>query len=126
MTQLRDQGFNCAQTVLGSCCEELGLPLEQALALMGGFGGGCGKGEICGALSGAIAAIGLAKPHNLPGDRKAKEEIRQTAAETVDAFRAEFGCVTCRELLEKYGGREHCGAFIAAAVETIGKILEKE
>ena len=48
-------GYNCAQSVLFSFCEELGLDADTALKIACGFGAGMGrKGEVCGAVSGAL------------------------------------------------------------------------
>ena len=52
-------GFNCSQAVLSVFCEELGLDKETAARIAGGFGGGIGHlGETCGAVTGAIMAMG--------------------------------------------------------------------
>jgi len=52
------EGFNCAQSVLFSFCDDLQLDKNSALKLSCGFGGGMGrKEEVCGAVSGGIMAI---------------------------------------------------------------------
>ena len=54
------EGYNCAQSVLFSFCEELGLDAETALKLSCGLGAGMGRqGEVCGAVSGGIVVLGL-------------------------------------------------------------------
>jgi C_GCAxxG_C_C family probable redox protein len=50
--------YNCAQAVLGAFCEESGLDINIAFKLANGFGGGIRCGETCGAVSGAVMAIG--------------------------------------------------------------------
>ena len=59
--KLHKSGFNCAQSVLGACGEYTGLDDNTALAVSAGFGGGVRSGEICGAISGAVMAIGMAQ-----------------------------------------------------------------
>lgn len=53
------QKYHCSQAVLVAFAEKLGLTEEQALKLGGCFGGGMCKGEVCGACTGALMALGL-------------------------------------------------------------------
>ena len=53
-------GYNCAQAVLFSFCDDLGFDKDAALRLACGFGAGMArKQEVCGAVTGGILAIGL-------------------------------------------------------------------
>lgn len=63
---LFDEKFNCSQAVLGAFAEEYGLSEEQALHIALCFSAGMRKGEVCGAVSGAIMVLGLkyANEHN--------------------------------------------------------------
>ena len=55
-----NNGFNCAQAVLTSHCQEYGLSDEMAKKIAGGFGAGMGyNSEVCGAVTGALMLIGL-------------------------------------------------------------------
>ena len=60
-TRIHESGHNCAQSVFCSCREYTGIDDKTALAISGGFGGGVRCGEICGALSGAVMAIGAVR-----------------------------------------------------------------
>ena len=51
--------FNCSQAVLGAYAEDYGLTIDQAMKVAACFSGGVRKGEVCGAVSGAIMVIGL-------------------------------------------------------------------
>ena len=54
----REKGFNCAETVLCAANDAWDLHLEPAvIRTMGGFGGGMGTRNVCGAVSGGIAAL---------------------------------------------------------------------
>ena len=75
-------------TLWNGVCEELGLTEEQALKLGGCFGGGMCKGEVCGACTGALMALGLKfgqcdiedleiKIEILDGDKKVIETINK-------------------------------------------------
>ena len=71
---LHGQGANCAQAVLCAFAGELGLDAETAMRAATGFGGGMGRlAGTCGAVTGAIMAIGLARGMRAPGDQQAKE-----------------------------------------------------
>ncbi len=93
------QGFNCAQSVFAACAQEMGLSEEQALRLSAGFGAGVGRMRgMCGAFSGLTMVAGHCKG-NLTGEPQDKEVVFSLVRELADAFKAEFGTLTCRELL---------------------------
>ena len=53
-------GYNCAQAVLFSFCDDLVFDKNTALKLACGFGAGMGRRqEVCGAIIGGIIALGL-------------------------------------------------------------------
>lgn len=92
-------GYNCAQAVLCANSAKLGLNPDTALRLACGFGGGVARdGEICGAVSGAIIAVGL-KHGRGEGEEKGKTEACYTKTQELIAyFRARHGSIVCREL----------------------------
>ena len=52
-------GYNCAETTLHAANDAWDLQLEPStFTAMSGFGGGMGTGNVCGAISGGIAAMG--------------------------------------------------------------------
>lgn len=91
-------GFNCAQSVLAALNEYTGLDDCAALAVSAGFGGGLRSGEICGAVSGAVMALGLAFPFNDAENAEAKAAIAALAKNCVAKCNEEFGCVRCLDL----------------------------
>ncbi len=108
-TQLHESGCNCCQAVLMSCCEKLGLAQEQAYHLAAFFGAGMRNGEVCGAASGALMALGLQY-----GD----ENNRQCgkSREFLDAFRKEHGTLLCRDILAQHQ-KKICPALIQFAAQ---------
>lgn len=78
-----------------------GLSSEAALQLGAGFCHGMGgAGCACGALSGAVAVMGLfIGPHGRDGC--AKKKFRAVVKEMHDRFRARFGATCCRVLSKK-------------------------
>lgn len=94
------QGYNCSQAVIAAYTDVLDLDFETAVKLGASFGGGMGRlREVCGAVSGAFAVLGLLKGYSDPKDNTAKK----THYELIQKFAAEFkeknSSYICRELL---------------------------
>jgi C_GCAxxG_C_C family probable redox protein len=93
--------FNCAQAVFVTFAPELGLERDLALRVAGGLGGGIGRlgSEVCGAVSGAVLAIGLKHGKYLPEDNAAREQTYALVQEFARRFCALHGHLRCRDLL---------------------------
>lgn len=98
--ELYDSGFNCSQSVLAVFCEDYGLDRETALKAVCGFGGGFRSGEICGAVSGAVAVIGLKYGQHDAGDKDSKRICYARTKEFIKSFKEKNGSVVCREILK--------------------------
>jgi len=93
-------GFNCAQAVLSTYCEQLGLDKTTALKIAGSFGGGMGYiDETCGAVTGAIMLIGLKHGKVQKNDNEAKETTYRLIQEFTRRFKALNGSVKCTDLI---------------------------
>ena len=57
--EMSSKGCNCAQMVFSYFAEKNGLDINKALKISSAFGGGMGKGDICGVITGAYMALGL-------------------------------------------------------------------
>ncbi len=132
-------GYSCSQAVLSSRCEKYGLDQKTALTIASGFGGGMARtGNTCGAVSGAIAIIGLHAGSYRAGDTEAKENTYRIVREFVAGFEEEFGSTNCTELTgchlgtasgydkaQKNGIFENvCPRFVDGAVEILDRILD--
>lgn len=99
ISELLSEGYDCGQITLLSAAMKLGMSREEALSMAAGFGGGMLSGETCGAVVGALIAIGCREGTWAPGDLEAKNRIMGKIA----AFRAKFvqkeGSCLCRDLL---------------------------
>ena len=131
------QGFACSQAVFVTYAPELGLDRETALKVAGAFGGGISRtGEVCGAVSGALMALGL-KYASAGSDEKEKQKIYAVAGEFINRFKDRYDTIICRELLQcdlgtpegqKYS-REHkltatvCPSFIQYAAQIIEQLM---
>lgn len=81
--------YNCAQVVIKVFCEELGLDKELALKLSKGFGGGATRGELCGAISGGIMALGL----------KYGDDLKSYIEKLENKIEELYGSIRCEKIL---------------------------
>ena len=72
--ELHEQDLNCSQAVLTACGEYTGLDDNTAFAISAGFGRGVCNGEICGAISGAVMAVGMTVAGTDPADKDTKKK----------------------------------------------------
>jgi len=92
--------MNCAQSILTTYCEDMGLDVKTALRLAAPFGGGMSrKGEACGAISGALMVIGLKYGSSNTDDKEIKAEVLRISQRFMDLFKEKHGTVRCNELL---------------------------
>ena len=98
--ELFSRNYNCAQSVYAACATGKGLSEAQRLALAAPFGGGVARqGEICGALTGALLALGEAEGKAMAADPVAgRNALYERARQMTEAFRETHGAILCREL----------------------------
>jgi len=95
-----DQGFSCAQSVFAAFMAENGLDEVTAMNLASGLGAGFGRAqEVCGAVSGAVLAIGLGCGRKAEDGRAPKEESYALTREFMQRFKAAHGSCRCLDLL---------------------------
>lgn len=110
--------YNCAQSVLIPFAKEAGLTEAQANALAANFGSGMRYGATCGAVTGALMALGVLG--------YGEEESRAL----LQSFRAQEGDLACANLLAigKEKGlvkKDHCDSMVLAAVELVERFIQK-
>jgi len=94
-----NQHYNCTQSTVAPFAKVLGVDLDLILKIATPFGGGMGHaGQICGAVSGALMAIGLAKGITFYEEDK-KYACYGLAQDFQDRFRTLHGDLTCPGLL---------------------------
>lgn len=88
-------GFDCSMQVLSDLAPEVGLTEEQGLRLAACLGVGAGQGSLCGAVAGALIAIGYRYGNAVSGDMATKGTCMAKRAEFYQRFQEEFGSLTC-------------------------------
>jgi C_GCAxxG_C_C family probable redox protein len=130
------QNFNCSQSVFSAFAPQFVLDRVTALKLASPFGGGVARrGEICGAVTGALLALGLAHGAETPAG---KEEIYRLSQEFMRLFEKKNKSVLCRDLIacdlntpagyqsatEKKVFTTICPVLVQDAVEIVQKLLK--
>ncbi|MBN1152345.1 MAG: C_GCAxxG_C_C family protein [Dehalococcoidia bacterium] len=134
------EGYNCAQSVFYSFCDDLGFDKNTALKMACGFGVGMGrKEEVCGAVSGGIIVIGAKYGRGEKDDRTATELTYKKTRELMERFERNHGTFTCRRLLKgceltTEEGQRHfrdnkladtiCSPCVRTVVEILDSIME--
>jgi C_GCAxxG_C_C family probable redox protein len=113
-----DPHYNCAQAVLVPFAEEAGFTTEQACAFAAAFGGGMQTGNLCGAFTGALMALGVLGI----ADRRNVVTLTKRMKENHD------GTLLCVDLLRKNaeasGQRKpHCDGMVYEAVALVEELL---
>ncbi len=132
-------GYNCAQSVFYAFCEDLGIEQDTALKLACGFGAGMGrKGEVCGAVTGGILALGAKYGRGAQEERAVTDAAYVKVRELMNQFASRNGTCICRQLLngidltteegQKYFRENHllnevCKPCVLSAVEIVEKII---
>ena len=129
-------GFNCAQAILATYCEEFGMDRTTALRISCGLGAGMGRLQTtCGAVTGAYLVLGLRYGKCDKEDDAAKEKTYALVREFSERFRAKNGTTVCRELLgidlQRDKGRAAkervqsvCPNLVRDAAELLEQLLE--
>jgi len=134
--------YSCSQAVLRSVLEERNVFFDEAPAISSAFGGGiAGRGGICGAVSGAIMAIGVLAVQTSDDFLEQKQAARDITNEFIKQFEARYKTINCNELIGIKGNdpeekqrardagiyRERCPIFVSDAVRIVLDLFpEKE
>ena len=134
------EGLNCSECVLLAFMEthETGMPTE-ILALSTGFGAGIGHTKnICGAITGAVMALGLEKGRKNPFEAETPreragelKEIYPVFADMTHEIENRYGSLLCSEItgpLGDFNGKErrkNCQEIIGYCARLAAKYAEK-
>ena len=92
--------------MLASFGRNHGLEEETAFKVARVFGGGLGEGMVCGAVTGALMAIGLAQGRPEPDEEPVRTEAHKKVYEFLKRYRQRQGSIKCDRLLGNFLGVE--------------------
>jgi C_GCAxxG_C_C family probable redox protein len=137
-----ENGFNCSQSVLSVFAEELNLKKDTALKLATPFGAGMAyMQETCGAVTGALMAIGLKYGKGEYGTSEDKTHAYNLSKQFIAEFRKKHQSVCCRDLLDGIEMdtpdgmariveldffRTRCTHYVQDAVQIASEILNRD
>jgi C_GCAxxG_C_C family probable redox protein len=134
--RLFEAGNNCAQSVVRACVDDRILSQEAALGVSAAFGAGmCRTAGTCGAITGALMAIGCRCGSRIVEDPSYRSAVYVKGVEFMERFKAKHGSIVCRELLgcdigtpegaryatEHNLTKTHCLQFVVDAVELLAQ-----
>jgi C_GCAxxG_C_C family probable redox protein len=133
------KNFNCAQSVLSVFSDELNISKNDCFKIATPFGSGVAyRQEMCGAVTGALMAIGMKYGMGENDTRDQKSYTYDITTHYISEFKKLHGSICCRDLLdgidmstpEGYSKvlelnlfRTHCSEYIRSAVLICEKIL---
>lgn len=95
--------------------------------------------EVCGAVSGMLAVLGVVEGYSDPADKTAKLELYKSVQALAAQFRERNGSIVCRELLgatantnpqpeartSEYYKKRPCAELVGEAAELLDEYLSK-
>ena len=95
-----NEGYSCSQAVFSAYAERFDLDRETALRISSTFGGGMGRmAHTCGAVTGALMALGLKYGATDAADKETKERAYALVKEFAEKFEFRNGSITCKDLI---------------------------
>ncbi len=97
--ELFKSGYNCAQSVIGAFCDDLGLDFDTAMKISEGFGGGFGRMRLtCGAVSSMAMVAGMLLSRGAD-DGDTRGVVYEKVHKMADEFKELNGAIICGDLL---------------------------
>lgn len=138
-TQIFAGGYNCSQSVFCVFAPDYGISKDSSLRLAGPLGAGIARRqETCGAVTGALMALGLKYGKGENGTDEDKKRAFEKAQLFISEFENQFGSINCLHLLDgnQMGTEEgakaidasdmfrtRCAHYVKFAVEKTEEIL---
>ncbi len=115
-----EAGLCCSEAMVKAVAEHTGREAEPALAMAAGLCGGLGERQgSCGALTGAVIALGLVD------ESERGRSARELGAELERRFRARHGGNLCHEVLATKGLLQGKRRFCRGVTEAVAADLEQ-
>ena len=117
----KHNGYNCAQALACSFCDEAHMDEETLFNLTQGFGAGLGTMDgTCGAISGAAVVAGLINQNRMGTSQSVRSVMNQ--------FKQQNGSVICKDLKGVETGKmlRSCDDCVRDAVKFLENVLQEE
>jgi len=126
--ELFQSGWNCAESVFLAIHEQVDDG-DPPVHLLTALGGGFGNRKTCGALTGAMVALGLVYGRKQINP-EAKKLAYAKARELYWAFQQKFHCIDCWELTNGETAEDErkriCTPLVAEVADMVMAILDEE
>ena len=135
---------NCAQSSFATLQEVFNLDSKDILKALTPFPGLALRGEACGAVIGALMALGLVYGREDLSNKRGYVASLPSARRFCTEFTKEFGSTSCADILENKmgknfnlassegsteyllaGGQDVCGEVVGRAVEIAAELIKK-
>ncbi|MGY5876161.1 MAG: C-GCAxxG-C-C family protein [Candidatus Thorarchaeota archaeon] len=131
----RERKGSCSQAIFAGYSEQLGLgkvDYDISMRIASAFSGGIARmGNICGALTGALMALGLKY-----GADEEQNKINEVSVKLLDEFQSLNGSIICRELIKhdliteedlkqafENGSFDNCHKFVEDVTVMLDRLL---
>lgn len=134
---LFSKGIDCSQIVLMEMAEKIRCSSFECAKIASAFGGGMGLGNTCGAVTGALMALGVKYGNGKPEDFASKVLLSEKITYFHTEFLSRHKSLTCRELIgydfSKKGEfekavqsgaiKEQCPLYVLSSLAILDEIL---
>jgi C_GCAxxG_C_C family probable redox protein len=116
--------LNCAEATISAANQIYNLGLQKdTLRAMAAFGGGMGVGSVCGALTGALAVMGVMFVEDQAHE---SSEIKEMASEFFNRFIEKLTTENCTKLKEMYrDDLTRCDLVVRYSNEILEEMINK-
>ncbi|TFH07464.1 MAG: C_GCAxxG_C_C family protein [Candidatus Thorarchaeota archaeon] len=91
--------YNCSQSTMKAILVGMKMDFDQIMPLAAGLGAGIAhEGNVCGAVSGAIAALGVIESRVYTDALEQKEAVYASGEEFIRRFKLKNGTIVCDQL----------------------------
>lgn len=117
--------LNCAETILYAANDEYNMNLNKdTLKSVAAFGGGMAIESVCGAITGALAVIGIMYTEQRAHE---SERIITLTSEFLDKFQIILKSINCKELKELYKTENlRCSIMVNEAAMILDEMIIRE
>ncbi|WHH56978.1 C-GCAxxG-C-C family (seleno)protein [Petroclostridium sp. X23] len=121
----KEYDLNCAETMIYAANEEYQMNLsKETFKTMAAFGGGMAIEDVCGAVTGAIAVLGIL----FTVDRAHESDrMKLLTSEFINKFDKALSTINCKKLKDMYKNDDvRCIKMIEAAADILDEIVVRE